>query len=81
MHVYCDVLEIGAERGDVETRLLQVGSFTKMENLTYSYITIAFDDPFIRAELADLTLGFDKNGQLGGKFKGTPLSQVAIECP
>ena len=80
-YVYCDVLEIGAKRDEIEMRLLQVGLFAESENSTYRYITIAFYDPFITEELSALTLGFDEMGQLRGKFKGTTLSQIAIECP
>lgn len=80
-YVYCDVLKNDAKRDDVEARLLQVSPFTESENSTYHYITIVFDDPFMRAELSDLTLWFDEKDQLKGKFKGTNLSQIAIECP
>ncbi len=82
-YVYCDVLLLGDKWSKIETKLAQVGPFTRYDTTNFSYTTINFDEYFTGVHVGDLYLVFDEEDRLDEILRLTNFGDTIspYECP
>lgn len=76
-YVYCDVLEIGANRKSIQAEFIKINSYKIGAGGTYF-----FYDPFVTSNLGEIYLVFDNNDYLEEKYKRLSFGELSpLECP